>query len=233
MEGWISLHRRFLEWEWYTDTNTKSLFIHLLLKANIESKKWRGIDISRGELFTSLNHLSEDLNLSIKQVRNCLSKLKKTSEICLQGASNGTKITICKYEYYQDTKNARGKQMGKQGASKGQQLNKDNNIIKISLEFYQNEINANPDFEYLKQYNQFVSYISGNNDLKRQLDEILLFPNQLTCEQFKKLFIKSRDRVFTFKETVMTITNKKDYWYNKSSLYLTINGWINRSKYKK
>ena len=40
--GWIKLHRKFKEWEWYQDENTKSVFIHLLLDANHKDKKWRG-----------------------------------------------------------------------------------------------------------------------------------------------------------------------------------------------
>lgn len=34
--GFIALHRSLLKWEWYTDENTKALFIHLLLTVNYE-----------------------------------------------------------------------------------------------------------------------------------------------------------------------------------------------------
>ena len=37
--GWISLYRKFTEWEWYTDANTMRVFLHLLLKANIYKQK--------------------------------------------------------------------------------------------------------------------------------------------------------------------------------------------------
>ena len=40
--GWIKLYSKFLEWEWYTDVNTKAVFIHLLLTANYEQKKMEG-----------------------------------------------------------------------------------------------------------------------------------------------------------------------------------------------
>ena len=42
MEGWIKLHRQILDWEWYDDINVKVLFLHLLLTANYEDKKWQG-----------------------------------------------------------------------------------------------------------------------------------------------------------------------------------------------
>lgn len=34
MDGHIKLFRKFLDWGWYQDINTKVLFIHMLLKAN-------------------------------------------------------------------------------------------------------------------------------------------------------------------------------------------------------
>lgn len=48
MIGWIKLHRQLLTWEWYDEPNTLRLFLHLLLKANIEPKEWRGTMIQPG-----------------------------------------------------------------------------------------------------------------------------------------------------------------------------------------
>lgn len=134
MEGWISLHRKFLEWEWYDDNNTKSLFIHLLLKSNNKPKKWRGKNINRGQFFTSINHISNDLGLTIKQVRNSIDKLVLTGEIIHKGASDGSMITICKYDSYQDNKKKKGKQEASEGQAEGKRgatTNKDNKEINI------------------------------------------------------------------------------------------------------
>ena len=56
--GFIVLHRAFLDWEWYGDINTSRLFLHLLLLANHQDVKWQGIVIRRGELVTSNAHFS-------------------------------------------------------------------------------------------------------------------------------------------------------------------------------
>ena len=40
--GWISLHRKTLEWEWFDDHNTFRIFVTLLLIANHKDKKWKG-----------------------------------------------------------------------------------------------------------------------------------------------------------------------------------------------
>lgn len=110
MEGWIKVHRRTLEWEWYTDGNTFRLFLHLLLKANHAPKKWRGILVDQGQLISGINKLSSDLNLSVQSVRTSLKKLKKTGEINTQSNSNYTIITICNYDYYQYSETGSNKQ---------------------------------------------------------------------------------------------------------------------------
>ena len=40
MEGWVKLHRKFLEWEWYDKSETVHLFLHCLLKANHKDKSY-------------------------------------------------------------------------------------------------------------------------------------------------------------------------------------------------
>lgn len=116
MTGWICLHRKLTEWEWYTDANTMRLFIHCLLKANHTDKKWRGIIIERGSFITSYDHLATELKLSVKQIRTALDKLKRTSEVASKATSKYSIITVLNYDSYQD----KGKQEGSQGASKGQ-----------------------------------------------------------------------------------------------------------------
>ena len=77
----IKMYRKFMKWEWYTDTNTKSLFIHCLLKANWKSGTWQGIHFDAGELITSLPSLSEETGLTVRQVRTSLNRLISTGEL--------------------------------------------------------------------------------------------------------------------------------------------------------
>ena len=98
--GWIQLHRKFIDWEWYDDINTKVLFIHCLLKANHTDKKWRGIDIKRGDFLTSLNHLSSETGLSVRSVRTSLTRLESTGEVTRKATRKMTQLTICKYDTY-------------------------------------------------------------------------------------------------------------------------------------
>ena len=52
MDGWISLHRKLKDWEWYTEPNTFRLFIHCLLSANHKDNSWRGIEVKKGSFVT-------------------------------------------------------------------------------------------------------------------------------------------------------------------------------------
>jgi DNA-binding transcriptional regulator YhcF (GntR family) len=101
MNGYIKLFRQFVEWEWYTDVNTKTVFLHCLMMANFKEKKWRGETIKRGQFITSLSHLSAECGVSIRGVRTALEKLEKTKEIIRQSTKIYTVITICKYDSYQ------------------------------------------------------------------------------------------------------------------------------------
>ena len=127
MEGYIKLYRQVMKWEWYDDANTFRLFIHLLLKANYEDAQWRGLTIKRGQLFTSIGHLSHELKISNKAIRIALDKLIKTKEVASEGASNGTMITICKYDSYQSSFNTEGQTDGQTRGERGATNNKNNN----------------------------------------------------------------------------------------------------------
>ena len=119
MEGWIKLHRKLLEWEWYSDTNAKVLFLHCLLRANIKDCNWKGMPIKRGQFFSSYASLSTELGLSIKEIRSASKKLEKTGELTLIGASNGTMITVCNYASYQHEETTKGKPRASEGQAKG------------------------------------------------------------------------------------------------------------------
>lgn len=100
-EGFIVLHRKITDWEWYTDTNTAHLFIHCLLRANFKDTSWRGIEINKGSFVTSLETLSKETGLSVMQVRTALKKLMITGEITSCTTSKYRIITVKNYDLYQ------------------------------------------------------------------------------------------------------------------------------------
>ena len=99
--GWIKLSRKILDWRWYHDVNTKMLFIHLLLKANIKDHDFERDTIHRGELATSLSSLAAETGLTTSQIRTALSHLKDTNEIAITRRSKYLVISIKNYSKYQ------------------------------------------------------------------------------------------------------------------------------------
>lgn len=103
MEGWIKIHRGLLDWEWYSDTNCVRLALHLLLKANFQTRRWRGITVERGQLVTSRAALARETGLSEREVRTAVSKLERSDFLTCRATSSYTVVTICNYERYQST----------------------------------------------------------------------------------------------------------------------------------
>ena len=102
--GFIKLQRKILDWEWYNDISTKTLFIHLLLKCNFKDKKWRGNNIKKGQILTGRKILSDETGLSEQQIKTALKKLKSTNEITIKATNRFSIITLVNYSLYQDKK---------------------------------------------------------------------------------------------------------------------------------
>ena len=125
------MYRSILNWEWYGDKNTTLLFFHLILTANYMPGEWRGRRIEVGQRVTSLTKISQEINMSIKEIRTSLKHLQQTGEVACESTNQYTVITIKNYEKYQSGASATankghstGQSKGKRGAGKGQQYNK-------------------------------------------------------------------------------------------------------------
>jgi len=102
MSGWIKIHRKFLDWEWFNKSEAVHLFLYMVIKANHKDNKWQGNDVKRGQFISSLGNISSATGITIQQIRTILKKLEKTNEIVVKSTSQFTIVTICKYECYQD-----------------------------------------------------------------------------------------------------------------------------------
>lgn len=101
MEGWIKLYRQFIDWEWYSDSNVKAVFLHLLLAANHEANNWQGKIVNRGQVVISSLKLAKILGLSRQQIRTALDKLKSTNEITTCSTNKYILVTINNYDKFQ------------------------------------------------------------------------------------------------------------------------------------
>jgi len=128
--GWISIHRKMIDWEWYGDSNVFRLFMHLLLKVNHKDKKWRGIIIKSGSHMTGRKILSAELNLSEQQIRTALNKLKSTNDITIQATKDYSMISITNWDSYQGINQqiTNEQPTSNQRATTNNNVNNDNNI---------------------------------------------------------------------------------------------------------
>jgi DNA-binding transcriptional regulator PaaX len=99
--GFVFLHRKMKEWEWYTDSNVKDVFIHLLLSANHEEASWHGIKIGRGQVVTGRFQLGKETGISQQSLRTALKKLKSTGEITIKSTNKYSLVTLVKWSEYQ------------------------------------------------------------------------------------------------------------------------------------
>ena len=186
MQGWIKLHRKFLEWEWFNSSDMVKLFIFLLISANHEDNFWHGIEIKKGQYLTGLKSLSLKTNISEQTIRTCLNRLEKTGEINRKSTNKFSIITICNYESYQSENKATNKQKHKQLTNNQQATNnkqeyKNEKNKFIYNEFYDEQIELSENDE---AYKKFINWLFGENILKRPLNNILSMKEQISWKQF-------------------------------------------------
>lgn len=112
---YVKISRKILDWEWYTDINTKVLFLHILLKANWKPGRFQGTEVPRGSLATSQQNMAAETGLTIKNVRTALKHLENTGEVAVSRHPKFSVITVKNYNQYQSS----GSQMAVEGQSNG------------------------------------------------------------------------------------------------------------------
>lgn len=112
---YVKISRKILDWEWYTDINTKVLFLHILLKANWKPSRFQGTEVPRGSLVTSQQNMATETGLTIKNVRTALKHLENTGEVAVSRHPKFSVITVKNYNQYQSS----GSQMAVDGQSDG------------------------------------------------------------------------------------------------------------------
>ena len=150
-ESFIKLHRKMLDWEWYDHTNTKILFLHLLLRANWKETKWHGIDLHPGELIRTNENLAEDLGISIQQVKASLSNLISTREITCRKVGRNRVITVKNWSQYQGN--------NLKTTQKPTAFQPDSNLIPTWDKEYKNNKNSK---KYIPTQQEIIDYCSSS-----------------------------------------------------------------------
>lgn len=100
-KGFVKLYRSLLDWEWYSDLNTRAVFMHMLLRANYADQKFEGQHIPRGSFVSSRHRLSQEVGVSERSLRTALKHLKATGEVTSTSFAKYTIYKVVNYESYQ------------------------------------------------------------------------------------------------------------------------------------
>ncbi len=108
--GWIKLHRKILEhWIWEDSAKLK-MWLDLLLMVNHDDQKinigMSIVECKRGQTVMSLQSLATRWRVTKSLARRFLDLLEKDSMIARENLQKTTRITICNYDTYNDSRNA-------------------------------------------------------------------------------------------------------------------------------
>ena len=195
-DTYIKLYRKITDWEWYTDINTKVLFIHILLRASATGRRFRGEEVPIGSFTTSIEILASETGLSSRQVRTALDKLKKTGEITVKTTNQFTQILVIKWGDYQSFVELNDKRMTNERQTDDKRMT----TIKESKESKESKENNN-------KPSGLIPY-----------DEIIEYLNQVTGRNYKvsqkaKQCIKARwEEKFLLEDFKQVINNMSAKW---------------------
>ena len=110
MNGWIKLYRQFRDWEWYQDSNMVHLYIHMLLKANREPRKWKGVQLETGQFIGGRKTLSLETGISARTIRTCISRLSECGLVTSKSTNKYTVFTLVKWRSHANGDNINDQQ---------------------------------------------------------------------------------------------------------------------------
>lgn len=97
--NWIKLYRNIRDWQWFQHPNMVHILVHIMIKGAPEVQ-------SNGKLLwqlsTSYRTLSSETGISMRSIRTCIEKLKKSGEIGVSffPTHQISAITLCDYDSY-------------------------------------------------------------------------------------------------------------------------------------
>jgi len=226
--GFIKLQRKILEWEWYDDIPTKTLFIHLLLKANFKDKTWRGILIKRGEFLTGRKELSKETGLSEQQIKTALNKLKLSQEIAVTTTNKFSIIKVENYCDYQDKKIDSNQQI-EQPTTNDQTTIKQQSTTTKNEKKEKKEVNSLIESQFKELWNEYKILHTPKGNKEKALDK---FKKLLSKNKFEdiirgtKIYIKNCHTKNIYTKQVISFLNGETW-----KEYLEIDTQSNREQH--
>lgn len=175
LNGFVKLHRKMIEWGWYSDCVVKDVFLHIIMTANYAPGQYMGHELKPGDAIIGLKKLSSELGFSIQQVRTALKKLESTGEISIFSTNRFSIASVENWAFYQcedDDSNKRA--TNEQQTNNKRATNEQQHLKKERKKEGKKERNifSSPSLQEVEQYchergnrvdaQKFISYYESN-----------------------------------------------------------------------
>jgi hypothetical protein len=209
MSGWIKLHRDInSHWIW-SNSDYFKWWVDILLEVNHTPAKvlikGKIYSCGRGEKLYSLDTWAIRWGTNKSKVKRFLEMLQKDEMICLKNETQTTRITICKYDDYQDVGNASETQVKrKRNASETQ--------VKPIQERKEEE--ERKEVVIYRKFNHLEITLDEVNKLKEEYDISIIdlvldkIENYSKNKNYKNLFLTAKN--WLKKEKSITETRQPD-----------------------
>jgi hypothetical protein len=209
MSGWIKLHRQLAQhWIWDNSDYLK-WWLDILLEVNHTDQKIliKGVlfECKRGEKLYSLDTWAKRWKTNKSKVRRFLDLLQKEKMIVLKNVSVTTHLTVCKYDSYQDERNADETQMKRKRNADETQMTPIQECNNEKNE--NNEKNDNISFDFKKK-------LIENGFKENLVDDWMLIrknKNATDTETFLKKFLEQIELASEDKNEILEFMISKDW----------------------
>jgi len=196
MDGWIGIHRKIAEWEWYSDSNTSRVFFDLLFSVNHTDTKYKGHEIKKGQTITGYPSMAKRLGISVQNARTAINHLKSTGEITVKVTSKFSIVTLLNYTKYEIKKKEVNNQTNRQTNSHLTVIQQSSNNTQKGKE-HNNVINKKTTFSseheiLIEKFNQLT-----NRTIKLNNERVNLIKRAIgrghTTDDILTAFIKRKE----------------------------------------
>jgi hypothetical protein len=181
------------------------------------------------QMYDMLNALEELLKYEVLVIENnrlLQRRMVKDNQTSMERSKAGKKGGG-NPNLFKQNKSKKNKQEDKQNT---ENENENNNSISLNKktvkveDFYKAELEKSGNDLMYKKY---ILILFGDNDAGLRMEGVLGMRDQLTYEQFQKLYAKSKEKDVKLSTLTMSFENG-NYYKNKKSLYLSLNDWLNK-----
>lgn len=195
MEGWIKLHRKILDsalWI-HLKHDQRSVMITCLLRATHKERKWiwkgKEITLNPGQLIISYKKFSAECGVSIQTLRTSISKLERHGFLTRESTRESTKLTICKWDDYQNIENQTNTQTNKRlthdqhTTNTPLTTNKNDNKKENENNEEREIVNSAPSLEKVSEY--FIQHKTTVMTIQQAKDAAKKFFNKYDATEWK------------------------------------------------